>query len=55
MMTKKTGKKTVTLSLTEKQIGVLHQLHNDSGMGKSEIIGKFIMDYQDSIRKKICA
>ena len=54
-MTEKAEKKAATFSLTPKQIGVLHQLHKDSGMGKSEIIGKLIVDYQDSLRKKICA
>jgi len=50
----KLPKKPVTINLTQKQINVLEQLSSESGMNKSEIIGKLIIDYQDSLKKKIC-
>jgi hypothetical protein len=50
----KVAKKNATFALTPKQIAVLDQLHAESGMNKSEIIGKLIVDYQSSIRKQIC-
>lgn len=53
-MTNKKEKKAATFALTPKQIAVLDQLHTDSGMSKSEIVGKLIVDYQASLRKQIC-
>jgi hypothetical protein len=47
-------KKACTFKLTQKQIKLLDQLHKESGMNKSEIIGTLIKDYFDSIKKKIC-
>lgn len=47
-------KRASTFALTEKQINVLEQLSSESGMNKSEIVGKLIVDYQDSLKKKIC-
>jgi hypothetical protein len=47
-------KKACGFKLTQKQIDLLTQLSKESGMHKSEILGKLITDYFDSIRKKIC-
>ncbi len=47
------AKPTRSFTLTPKAIALLDQLHKESGMNKSEIINKLIIDYFDSLRKKI--
>ena len=54
-MTNRIEKKQVTIKLSPKQLSELDQLVSDSGMNRSEVLGKFIQDYKESMRKKICA
>ena len=53
-MAKPATKTQQNIKLTPKAKANLDQLTKDSGMTKSEVINKLLIDYHDSIQKKIC-
>ena len=48
------SKETQTFAIAPKAKDNLEQLVKGSGMTKSEILNKLLIDYKDSIEKKIC-
>lgn len=53
-MAKSSEKSQQNIQLVPKAKANLDQLSKDSGMTKSEVINKLLIDYHDSIQKKIC-